>query len=270
MTPTNESCPICGLNCEANVKKVWPDARSRKGIVTFKWSIWKDDSLLHGTLLAHGHPIQAEAWHSAAQNPRVKAARMRESIDAAAKEVASWSPAKREAADVTSPELEPPSRYAEAMREAGKAAEMSVEEVFCMKRDPETNFACALTPGHRGRHDSKALPPAPVEAGPQPMCMHDFSTDYCPDCSIIERELRMGIASPPPAAESGEPTCHICGWAASDCSCAGTKDIRIQEAYERGFNACREMAALQIVGFVDTSMVLSAVTAMRNLKSEGK
>lgn len=43
--------------------------------------------------------------------------------------------------------------------EAGESE--SVEDAFCMKRDPETNNACMLRPGHSERHDSTALVPHP-------------------------------------------------------------------------------------------------------------
>lgn len=133
-----------------------------------------------------------------------------------------------------------------AMREAGKAAEP--------KNEPPT---CALC------HEEYYL-----RDGMEP-------TKYCDDCAHRMIAKLEALPEPPPAAERGEPTCHICGWAASDCSCAGTKDIRIQEAYERGFNACREMAAMEVEQLHESQWPYKALNnvaaVIRNLKlPEGK
>lgn len=249
MTISSESCPICGRRCEEDVKRVWPNAVAQEYTEYWVIHFYQHQRFTSAPYISDA-PNAKTAWHSAAQRPEVK-----------------------------------------AMREAGKAAEMSVEEVFCMKRDPETNFACALTPGHRGRHDSKALPPAPVEEGPQPAFACPCDKEQCeyPHCLEVNGmyESKNCIAlsqGKPPAAKRGEPKgiedlLFVRGAQPSE----GNKAIRLnREEYvieinrrireaekigaDRGFNACREMAALQIVGFVDTSMVLSAVTAIRNLK----
>lgn len=110
MTQANESCPICGRECEKDVKRVWPDARcvaEHNG-----WWVYANTLGMPKVVIKYRKESKANAWHQAAQRDEVVAARMRESIEAAAKEVASWSPAKREAADVTSPEFNPPSRNA--------------------------------------------------------------------------------------------------------------------------------------------------------------
>lgn len=138
-----EACPICGRECEKDVKRAWPDARCFQQ-ANAKYHIGryhKFGDAPNGTdadYSKRGIATELEAWHFAAQRPEVKALLMRESIETSAKEVASWSSAKREAADVTSPEFKPPPRHAEVV-----AARKEAQSANYMQRvGPENCIRC--------------------------------------------------------------------------------------------------------------------------------
>lgn len=204
-------CPICGKRCEEDVKRALPDAELHGSIVGgyMIWSATARGMIGESTESRMSNKAEAEAWHSAAQRPEVKATRDTRNQESNCQTPRGCDVQKEESARPSSLELPTPL-------------------VAERKDEPLNNLADLLT-------EAEAVP-----------VINGVRIEPLPALDITEEDIEIGIAISEKTPGSFLKTQGDCNFAGR-LACrerqlrAALADVR--DAEERGFNDCREKAA---------------------------